>query len=72
MYMVNIFYHIYPNLITLRKRAFENDMGKGENTGDIFPQRFVLNSDKSFQFSQTEAISCKCFQFGPVWNFFVL
>ena len=65
-----ILYHIMLNLATLKEKAFENIVGKGENVGNqhflLFPQCF-LHSKKKFQFFiYIYLVVCKCFQFGAV------
>ena len=53
---------------TLKKKAFENIVGKGENAGDqhflLFPQCFLPVPKQIL--SLIYFVVCKCFQFGPV------
>ena len=54
----------YQLLKTLKNKAFENILGKGENASNqyflLFPQCFL-----PYQ-RQRSPVICKCFQFGPV------
>ena len=59
--------------MTLKQRACENIVGKGENAGN---QHFLLSHnvfspirDRNRHFSNIEFVVCKCFQFGKGQNF---
>ena len=56
---------------TLKKKPFENNVGKGENAGNqhslLFPQCFLPIPKTTFVFKlHFFFVICKCFQFGPV------
>ena len=64
-------YHQSKPLTTLKKKAFENNVGKGEIAGYkhvlLFPTFFLYFSYKKFQdFSHIYFVVCKCFQVGVV------
>ena len=58
-------------LTTLKKKLFENTMGKGENAGNqhflLFPTMFFVLLKTNFNFSVTVILSsASAFNFGPV------
>ena len=57
-------YHTIRLLTTLKKKALEKTVGKGENA-DVF----YSIKESNHHFSNIYFASCKCFQFGHVQNF---
>ena len=60
--------------MTLKKKTFENVVGKGENAGyqafSFFPTMFSNHPEKNFMFfSYIYFVICECFQFWPVQKF---
>ena len=57
-------------LVTRKKKAFGNIVGKGENAGHqhflLFPHFFPSFQIKLQFLSHTSFVICNCFQFGPV------
>ena len=62
-------------LTTLRKRPFENIVGKEENAGNqyflLFPRCFLPFLTKFQFFTNIYFVICKFFQFWPVCNFVI-
>ena len=63
-------YHTIPPLKTLKKKPFENIVGKGENAGNqhySFSHIVFYSSHSKFQsLIYIQIVVCKCFQFGQV------
>ena len=57
-------------LKTLKKKPFENIVGKGENAGNqyffLLPQYFLPSQNKFQFFNHIYFVVFKCFQFRPV------
>ena len=57
-------------LTTLRKKPFENIVGKGENAGNqhflLFPQCFLTFPEQFSVFGHIHFVVCKCLEFGLV------
>ena len=57
-------------LLTLKEKAFENIVGKGENAGSqhflLFPQCFLPFPKQILIFTQIHFVVCKYSEFGPV------
>ena len=55
-------------LMTLRKKPFENIVGKGENAGNqhfsFFHKGFYPIEDRNHLFSNIKFVVCNCFEFG--------
>ena len=59
-------------LTTVRKKPFENIVGKGENAGFSFSHNVFYPLQNKFKFfSHIYFVICKCFQFGLSLNFVV-
>ena len=58
----------------LRKKPFENIVGKGENAGNhhflLIPQYFLLFPQKSLFFSHNFYVVCKVFRIGLVYDLY--
>ena len=67
--------HDFLTTLYLKKKTFENTLGKGENSGYQnflhFPQCFLPFPEKNQFFIHIYIVFCKCFQFGPVQNLVV-
>ena len=61
--------------MTLKKKAFENNVGKGGNavtSFSSFSHNVFLSSDNKFHFlSHIYFVVCKCFEFGVGLKFVV-
>ena len=61
--------------MTLKKKALEVTVGKGENAGIqhflLFPQCFLLYQRENSHFSNLHFVVCNCFQFGHIQTFVV-
>ena len=72
---VNSLPHNPDFLTTMKKKAFEIIMGKGENAGNqgflLFPMSSTLPKTNFQFFSHIYFAVCKCFQFGEVQNFII-
>ena len=59
-----------PHNSNLRKKPFENIVGKGENAGNqhflLCPQCFLPSQVEFLFISYIYNVVCKCFEFGPV------
>ena len=70
---------LYHTILTLRKKPFENIVGKGENAGyqhvtSIFSfsnHVFYHIKDRNHHLCFVYFVVCKCFQFGHIQNFVV-
>ena len=60
-------------LMTLKKKALENTVGKGQNADNkhflLFPQVFYSIKARNHHFSNPEFVIGKCFHFGHIQNF---
>ena len=61
---------VVKSLTTSTKKPFENNVGKGENTGNqhfsFFHNVFYPSQNEFHIFSHVYFVVCTCFQFGPV------
>ena len=61
---------LYHTISTLRKRPFENIVGKGENAVNQhflrFPQCFLPYQNRKLNFTNIWFVVCKCSELGPV------